>query len=71
MNATQLPTTAPEWIDFLVRVFAGALHTTVTNPWLLAAFLTGLVVCAATYCGAVGNDETGPFLTEAEREAAR
>ena len=71
MNAVQLPTTAGEWFALLVRIFTDALHTAVTNPWWLTFLLTCLVVVAATYCGAMGNDETGPFLTEAEREAAR
>ena len=70
MNA-ELPTTASAWLDLFVRIFTNALHAAVTNPWWLTALLVGLVVMAATYCGGLGNDETGPFLTEAEREAAR
>ena len=71
MNATNIPTTAGEWVDLLVAIFAGALHTAVTNPWWLWSLLVALVVMAVTYCAPLGNDETGPFLTEAEREAAR
>jgi hypothetical protein len=71
MNASNIPTSAPEWLHFFVAVFTDALHTAVTSHYWLAALLTLLVVMAATYCAPAGNDEKGPLLTEAEREAAR